>query len=298
MKHAKLPFQLLPIKTTNKFGLISKGLFLRISQFIPGLKYDLVKANYDVTASEYVSYSFVHAKIFAILSFLLLFPLSILVAERTFLASFQIGFIASLAVFVLFFIALLKYPTISAGKISEQIDKNLVYGLKDLLLQVSSGITLDQAIANVADADYGQISQEFDKITRDIKTGTPMIKALEKMALTTKSQFLKRTVWQMVNSIRAGTNVKGALKTVIQELITEQQNSIKNYAKELNLWTLMYMLFAVAIPSIGGTLLIVLSSFAGAGLSKASFILFLLMGFIIQIGLIEFIKSRRPVINI
>lgn len=298
MKHAKLPFQLLSIQTTNKFGLIFKGLFSKISTFIPGLKYDLIKADFDVTPNEYISYTIMHATVISSLFFILLFPLSLIIAGRTLTASLQVAIGSALAIFTLFNLVLFRYPNIQAGKIGEQIDKNLVYGLKDLLLQISSGITLNQAISNVAQSNYGQISLEFSKISKTVKTGTPMIKALEEAALTTKSQFMKRTVWQMVNSIKAGTNIKGALKTVIEELITEQQNSIKNYAKELNLWTLIYMLFAVAIPSIGGTLLIVLSSFAGAGLSKSSFILFLIMGFLIQIALIEFIKSRRPVINI
>lgn len=297
MKHAKLPIQIISLKTTTKLGRFLKGFSLRISRYIPGLKYDLIKTDIDITPTEYVTYSLINSSIISLFTFVLSTILSLVIAQRTISASFQIGLFSTLILFCLFMIVYLRYPSIIAGKISEKLDQNLVYGLKDLLLQVSSGITLDQAIANVADSDYGQISTEFKKIVQDVRTGTPMITALEKMAFTTDSRFLKRTVWQMVNSIRAGTNIKAALKTVIQELVIEQQNLIKIYAKELNLWTLMYLLFAVVIPSIGGTLLIVLSSFAGAGISKASFILFLITGFLIQIALIEFIKSRRPAVS-
>ena len=298
MKHARLPMQILSFKTANKLGGIFKGLCLRISKYVPGLKYDLIKADYELSRTEYVCYSLTNSILIGMIAFTLFFPLSLGIAQRTLSASLQTGLLASLILFSLFFIIYLKYPAIIANKISDELDQNLVYGLKDLLLQISSGITLDQAIANIADSGYGQISKEFEKLTKDVRSGAPMTDALEKMALKSNSRYLKRTVWQMINSIRAGSNIKGALKTVIDELITEQQNSIKNYAKELNLWTLLYMVFAVAIPSIGGTLLIILSSFADAGLNKSSFILFLVAGFLVQVALIEFIKSRRPMINI
>jgi len=298
MKSIRLPFQIFGIRTTNKFISPFSGIFQRVEKFVPGLKYDLVKSDLEVTPTEYVGFCFFNSIFMFIVAFVFLFPLSFVVAGRPLLISIEIGLGSALLIFFMMFYIMLRYPSVTAGKISEQIDKNLVYGLKDLLLQLSSGIPLYNAISNVAEANYGQISTEFSKVSKNIKTGMPVVIALEKMAVETKSKFLKRTVWQMVNSIKAGSSVKGALQSVILELMNEQRNSIMNYAKELNLWTLIYMMFAVAIPSIGGTLLIVLSSFAGAGISKSSFVLFLALGFIVQIGLIEFIKSRRPVINL
>ncbi len=294
----RLAFEILHVSFTNKLAAGLKGTFYRATKYVPGLKYDLIKADYNISAADYVGFSFFNSAFLSSLSLIILFLLSFLITKRTLYHSAAIGIIAALGIFILFFIAMLRYPSIEAGKISEKIDKNLVYGLKDLLLQVSSSIPLHNAVANVAAANYGQISVEFGKATKNIKTGMPLADALEKMAIETKSKFLKRAVWQMVNSIRSGTSMKGALQTVIQELMNEQKNSIKNYAKELNLWTLIYMLFAVAIPSIGGTLLIVLSSFAGAGISKASFVFFLVFGFMVQIALIEFINSRRPAISL
>jgi pilus assembly protein TadC len=298
MKPTKLPFELLPVRLTNKFSLAIKGLLDRFERLVPGLKYDLVKSEIDVTPIEYAGYAFFNSGIIALFSLVTLTLLSIFVAGREVLTSLSIGIGTAFLLFLLFFVVLLKYPSIIAGKISEQVDKNLIYGLKDLLLQLSSGITLYNAIANVAESNYGQISKEFGKVAKNVRTGMPLVDSLEKMAVETRSKFLKRTVWQMVNSIKAGSEVKSALASVINELMTEQRNNILKYSKELNLWTLMYMLFAVAIPSIGGTLLIVLSSFSGVGVSKSLFVAFLVVGCLIQVMLIELVKSRRPVINL
>ena len=63
------------------------------------------------------------------------------------------------------------------------------------------------------------------------------------------------------------------------------------------MWSLIYMLFAVAIPTIGSVMLVILSSFAGMGLGKPFFIVFICICFFIQFVLVGFIKTRRPVVQ-
>lgn len=79
----------------------------------------------------------------------------------------------------------------------------------------------------------------------------------------------------MINSIKSGSNIKKTLKSITKELSSEQRTKIANYSRELNLWSLIYMLFAVAVPSIGSTMLVILSSFAGFGIDRPMFIFLL-----------------------
>ena len=58
-----------------------------------------------------------------------------------------------------------------------------------------------------------------------------MNKALEKIALESKSEYLRKTVWQIVNSLRAGASLKGTLKEIINSLTLDQRIKINNYAK-------------------------------------------------------------------
>ena len=92
--------------------------------------------------------------------------------------------------------------------------------------------------------------------------------------------------------------MKSSLQVIITELVKDQRARIEIYAKELNLWSLIYMMFAVAIPSISATMLVILSSFAGFGVTRASFIGFLGITVFIQIALIGLIKTRRPVVSL
>ena len=182
-------------------------------------------------------------------------------------------------------------------KKAEDIDKNLVFAVRDLQLQVSSGVPLYNGLANISDAGYGAVSKEFKRITQTVKTGTPIHVALENMALSTKSEYLKRTIWQLINSIKSGSSLKSALKLIVKDLSADQKSKIKDYAHELNLWNLIYMLFAVAVPTIGAVMLIILSSFAGLGIGKVSFVAFIVTCFIVQYIIIGFIRARRPVVQ-
>ena len=87
---------------------------------------------------------------------------------------------------------LLRYPRILSGKTAELIDKHLVFALKDLLLQINSGVTLYNGLVNVVKEGYGQASKELEKVAKDVSCGIPIDKALEKMALQTKSEFLRK----------------------------------------------------------------------------------------------------------
>jgi len=150
---------------------------------------------------------------------------------------------------------------------------------------------------SISKSSYGEVSEEFDKAVKKINLGMPVDKALEIIATESRSEYLRRTMWQILNTVRAGASIEGALRSIISSLLTDQRAKIRDYAHELNLWSLIYMLFAVAIPSIGITMLIILSSFAGMNITTSTLISFIVLSFVVQFVLIGFVKSRRPVIE-
>lgn len=280
-------------------GLIKPfiGLGERISKFMPELKHDLEESDIELSVSEYIAHSLANSLVFFILFFGLLLFLYRMQGKGIYSSLVQ-SFAYALFIFAIILYILLRYPKIMAGKKAEIIDKYLVFALKDLKLQVCSGVPFYNALVNVSKAGYGQASLEIEKAARAINTGTPTSNALEKMALESKSEFLRRTTWQIINTLKAGSSLRGALNTIIRNLTLDQRDRIKRYSNELNLWVLMYMLFAVAIPTIGATLLVILSGFAGFGVTKQFFIVFIVICFVIQVILIGFVKTRRPVVII
>jgi len=255
---------------------------------------DLQSTDLTYSTEEYLAYTFINSLFWFLLLAPLFFILSYRVNEKPFVEALTLGLAAGGGMFLVFFILLLRYPKILAGKKAEAVEQNLVYALKDLLLQITSGVSLYSAMINISLADYGQVSKEFHKLAREVKGGKSMIDAMESLALTTKSSYFKKVCWQLVNTIKAGASVQNALRTIIDELLLVQKTKIRDYAQELNLWALLYMLFAVAIPTIGATMLVILSSFAGLAINQGTFIFFVVMSLCIQVVLIGFIKTRRP----
>jgi len=94
--------------------------------------------------------------------------------------------------------------------------------------------------------------------------------------------------------MKSGASLKGAITSIVEILTNYQHRMIKDYTAELNLWILMYLLLAVALPALGITFVVILSSLAGASIQE--FHIWLLVGAAIvnQIVLTGFIKNRIP----
>jgi flagellar protein FlaJ len=208
-----------------------------------------------------------------------------------------VGFLVGFVVIFLFLFLAAKHPTSVITEKSILIDKYLLYALRDLSLQLQSGQTIFGGIVAVSDAKYAEVSAEFYLVAQKVNSGKPLEDVLHDRLQFIRSDYLKKTYWQIINSIRSGSDLRGGLSSIIEQLNNEQKTKIQNYARELNLWSLVYMLFAVAIPTIGSTMLVILSTFASFGVSPQMFILFIVCCFIVQTALIFFVKSRRPVVQ-
>lgn len=293
----KIPLMMVPESISEILAIKFKGIGKKMIKFFPNVETEILMTDIDLPSDEYLAKSLVNAStmgsIFSLLLILLFWSQGKTI-EQSIIAGLGIG----VGIILMFMLIFSKYPGILAEKKAESVNKDLVFALKDLSLQISAGVNLYDSFVAVANSNYGDTSNEFKKVIQNINSGKPMADALEEMALKSKSEYLKRTSWQIVNTLKAGSNIKKTLKRIISDLANEQRTRIRNYARELNLWSLIYMLFAVAVPSIGSTMLVILSSFAGFGITKNMFIFFIIMCFIIQYILIGFVKTRRPVSNI
>ena len=280
-------------KAANKLNFITS----LIETIYPSIEDSLRTADLGIKKNEYISLVFLNAFSWLIISGVFLFSLIVALEARTIEAAayFSIGL-----GFFLFFIMLLvtlRYPAIASGKDAEKIEGNLIFALKDLLLKVSAGTQLYDAFVSIANSDYGEVSKQFERVAKQVQSGRPIDKALENMALKTSSEYMKRTVWQLVNVLKSGSNIKTALKIVISEQMQNHKEKIRGYAQELNLWSLIYMLFAVAIPTIGLTMMLILTTFSGFGMTEVTFVVFGILCLLVQYVIIGLIQSRRPSIN-
>jgi len=263
------------------------GVFFKV-------KYSLAEAGIEISPEKYLTAAFFSALVYGLLFFFLFYGLLFLRDGTISVENSLFSSLIGIAFFAVFFFLHVIYPGLIAKKHAAGIDQSLLFALKSMLIQVSSGVSLFEAMVNISKADYGFVSREFLDLTKEISAGESEAKALEKMALSTKSEYLKRTSWQLLTSIRSGASLQGALSAIVQTLTNNQARAIKDYAAELNLWILVYLLLAAAVPTLGITFLVILSSLGGSSVGPEYIILMVLGAFMMQIVLIGFVKNRAP----
>lgn len=261
-----------------------------LHQFLPSIEQDIRGARMSIDAEEYIAFSLFKALqaagslLFAGLSLGYFFNVQIFMTGSLVVSPLIGAFV---------FLSVVYRPKIKAKKLARNIEKNLPYALRHMLIEVSSGISLYQAMVSVSE-DYEEASDEFRKIVSDVQGGKSQIEALEDSIARTHSQMYRRAMWQMINSIKSGSNVTKTLESLVDTIVEEQKIQVKNYGEDLNPFILMYLMLAVIFPSLGVTLMIVLSSFTGFSIEGNTFYLIIGGLIVFQIFFLNLIKSRRP----
>lgn len=268
----------------------------KIEKFVR-VRGDLKRLESGFDESEYIIAAILNAFSWALLLMLLVISIFYIKGPLT-SQIFIKSIIPSFITFLLLTLFFIYYPKILARKIDEEIEKELSYALRDMLVQINAGVFLFDAIRNISLSEYGYVSKEFERVVKDIDSGEAQERALEKMANRTNSQFLKEILWQIITVLRSGASLQLALKGMVQNLQRHRSAQIKSYSQEMNLWILLFIIIGVVLPSLGGTLIVILSSFWTEGGKEATFLTLIFGCFLCEIALIEFIRIRRPHIRV
>ena len=127
--------------------------------------------------------------------------------------------------------------------------------------------------------------------------GTALEDAINDVLLNSPSPTLRRILWQLLNSMKTGSDVAPALSSVIEQIVKEQDIAVKEYGKKLNPLAMFYMMIAVIAPSLGIVMLVVLATFVGFSLSLTVLLAIAgLIGFV-QLMFMTIMKSSRPPIS-
>ncbi|MFH0861861.1 MAG: type II secretion system F family protein [Candidatus Altiarchaeota archaeon] len=251
-----------------------------------------VKESYGINHREYLAFC-------AFTSLLIFIGLGGLITGLLLLkpgSSPSIGLIIGGALGCTFFMYLIVYPQSIVNKRVKNLERNLLFALRTLLIQIRSGVPIFNAMASVAIGNYGQIADEFKLVVEKVSAGRDVKDVLEEMAVRNPSIYFRRALWQMVNSLKSGSDVGKNLEDVIKSLSKEQLVEINRYKSILNPLSMMYMMVAVIAPSLGITMLIILSFFPNMDKLANENIFWGLMICIIflQFIFLGLIKSKRP----
>lgn len=292
MKKKRIPFVILPLSTTKNLAKPLYGLGQKLSKVFPSLSMRLEQAKLDIEPRVYVSIGLFSSIFWTVVIFVSLFTFSRLVQLPKNFPLIMTSI--SLIIGCFSFIYIMLYPRLIITRKVKELERNLLFALRHLLIQVKSGVPLFDALVSVSNGGYGLISDEFKACVKKISTGSSETTALEEVALKNPSLYFRRTIWQLTNAFRSGADLSQTLENIVNNLINEQKIAIREYGSQLNPLAMMYMMIAVIIPSLGITLLTILSSFTGMVISEMMF-WFILFGIsFFQFSFIGIIKSRRP----
>ena len=115
---------------------------------------------------------------------------------------------------------------------------------------------------------------------------------------TCPSESLIKILWQISNSLKTGSDIARPLKTVTENLIREQRILVNKYAKKLNPLAMFYMLIAIIMPSLGVTMLTIVSIFAGIQLNLMVLLFIVVLNGFMQFMFVAIINYIRPPVEL
>ncbi|MEM0438121.1 MAG: type II secretion system F family protein [Candidatus Micrarchaeia archaeon] len=272
----------------KKEGSALDALVEYLGSFFPDLRKKLRMAKMKKTQNEYI-------KDVLVVSALLTLILSVCIALFMVVSNGSLLWLVIMVPLLAVVVFLFMMRRVDVVMLSRQrnIDKDLLFAGRQLLIEVRGGIPLYDAIVHLT-SDYGEASKAFKEIVDKTNLGVPLDVAMEDVAEETPSKPFKRLVLQIVNSIRSGSDVAVALETILDQMSQEQLIEIKAYGQKLNPLGMFYMLFGIIMPSLGVTLFVTIFTFTGVVLSPAFLFGALLLVLLMQYTFLTMIESSRP----
>lgn len=267
------------------------AIFQRLAKTAPSLKAKLKQAGLNYTPEEFIKRTFLSA---------FYMTTGLVVSVFLILAKFNllkgVLFVFPPLLFFVMFSYMMRLPEVKISKKEKEVSKEIVFAGRFLVIELESGVPLFNAMVNIS-KNYQVIGKYFREITDKISLGTSIEDALNEAVEYSPSDDLRRILWQIINSIRTGSNITKSLSAVLEQISKEQAIQVNQYGKKLTPLAMFYMMVSVIIPSLGVTMLVILSSFLHFELSLTILIILAVMIGLVQLFFISLIRFSRPAIE-
>jgi len=259
---------------------------------LPG---QIKKANMNVSPDDFVKKTLLSA---AYMSLGLLFIFFLGLANFMQITTLILIILVSYPViYLVMFFYFLQIPYLKISRIDREINKEIVFAGRFLIVELESGVTLYDAMKSLHKS-YPVVGAYFSEIINKVNIGTAIEDAVTESIESSPSDSITKILWQISNSLRTGSDIAQPLNTVVETLIKEQVIMVTEYGRKLNPLAMFYMLIAIIIPSLGVTMLTIISIFVGLQLNLVILLVIAgIMGFI-QFMFITMVNSIRPPVEL
>ena len=202
--------------------------------------------------------------------------------------------VCGVAFYNIIFNKFVTYPMARTKKLGKEIEKDILFATRDLVISMRSGMPLFNAMTAVS-TGYGAASKEFAKVVSLIQLGMPIAQAMEEVSSRSQSKTFKRLMLQASVSIKVGADIVDSLQGVVEEIQQERVIELRRYGQRLNALAMFYMIFGVIFPSMGIAIATIMSTFISLFTIDASTLAFVIVGIIgLQLVFLNLISSSRP----
>ncbi len=254
----------------------------------PLLKKQLRMAKLDTTPEDYIKKSLKSSLMMGFFAFAMIF---FLMGKDH--PSLLMPIIIGLIVVKLMYDLSIKKILVRILKRGKEIDRDVLFAGRFLLIKLNSGKPLINAIQEASEG-FGATTEYFRDIMRNIEMGTPLEVALEEGSEYCPSEHLRKILFQISNALKIGVDVTNFLESILDEIAEHQLTEIVRYGKKLSSLTMFYMLAAIIVPSLGMTMFIVVASMMNIPLGMLTFSGIIFFLFILQFIFITLFKAARP----
>jgi len=169
-------------------------------------------------------------------------------------------------------IVIIGYPYMKKESIIDSIERNFSDALKQMADTLKAGDTYESALREVANGEYGKLSEEIDLALRRLEEGENLETALGVFADRIDSRLIKRTIVILLDSIKSGASLADILEEIADDV--RDLYRIKEERKSNTTMQFMFMVASGGIiaPLIFGevhSVMSVFSSVTAQALSQA-----------------------------
>lgn len=252
------------------------SLYIRVSEKVAGslaadvedlfdeLNSDLIMADLGYTLHEYVSMMIFSS---AFLFFITAPSVSVMVgalngtvygAIAGIITGLFIGVFVGVGTFLVFY----GYPKVVVGQRKSDIENNLPFATMYLSTIAGTGTppaALFELLGNFE--EYGEVSREAEKISRDIRTfGADATHAIRGAAQRTPSDQFQELLWGINSIITTGGDLRAYLQEKSKSYMQDYRRRLDKFTDTLSLLVEMYITLVI----VGSIFLIIISTIMSA----------------------------------
>jgi flagellar protein FlaJ len=142
-------------------------------------------------------------------------------------------------------IFMLGYPYYRKEKITSDMESIFPECLKQMADILKAGDTYESALREIANSDYGRMSEEMALALRRIEDGENMENSLRAFSQSVDSRLINRTIEIIIDSIKTGASLADVLEEISDDL--REVKKIKDERKSSTMMQFIFLLVASAI---------------------------------------------------